>query len=605
MNGHSPIDWSGGAPRSARFGDIYFSPDDGLAETRAVFLQGCGLPDAWRDRRRFVVGELGFGTGLNIAALLDLWRRDWTPGRRLHVFSVEAFPLERDEAARALAAFPEIAEAAGALLERWPGRASGFHRADLPWGATLDLAVAEAAEGVAAWGGRADAWFLDGFAPSANPGMWTPELLRLVAERSAPGARAATFTVAGAVRHALDAAGFEVSKRPGHGRKKQRLEAVLTRPEQGTGPAAAAASPGPRVAIVGAGIGGACVARALTVEGLRAVVVEAEGPGAGASGNPSVLVTPRLDAGGGVAAQLHAQAFARAAGLYRGVTGVVLDEGVLQLESGERDRGRFDKVARSGLFEGSALAPLDAEQATAWLGENSARAALWLEGGLTVDPAPLLRAWLSAADLVNAAVGRLERERGGWRLIDVDGRTIVEADVVCLCAGYATSLLGGLDLRPVRGQVSFAPGLAARAAAWGGYVAPAPGGLLFGATHDRGDASDEVREEDHRRNLAQLARARPGLAARLAAVPLAGRAGVRAAARDHLPAAGGITPSLFVLSGLGGRGFTLAPVLGEHVAALIAGATSPLPRHLAAAVDPQRLAAGTGSPGRSVAQGPS
>src|SRR5258708_10614955 len=104
------LDWTAeGAPRSRRFDDIYFSREGGLDETRAVFLRGCGLPDAWAGRRRFTVAETGFGTGLNILALLDLWRQARPPGGRLSIFSVEAYPLARDEAARALAAWPELA----------------------------------------------------------------------------------------------------------------------------------------------------------------------------------------------------------------------------------------------------------------------------------------------------------------------------------------------------------------------------------------------------------------------------------------------------------------------------------------------------------------
>src|SRR5258706_447660 len=106
------LDWTPQGPRSRRFGDIYFSPQDGLAETRHVFLQGCGLPQAWAGRRRFVVGELGFGTGLNVLALVELWRRTREPGARLQVFSVEAYPLGREDAAQALAAWPELAELA-------------------------------------------------------------------------------------------------------------------------------------------------------------------------------------------------------------------------------------------------------------------------------------------------------------------------------------------------------------------------------------------------------------------------------------------------------------------------------------------------------------
>src|SRR5476649_11368 len=91
-----------GLPRSRRYGDVYFSREGGLAESRAVFLAGCGLPRRWAGRRRFTVAELGFGTGLNILALLDLWRVHRPAAGQLSIFSVEAEPLSADEAERAL-----------------------------------------------------------------------------------------------------------------------------------------------------------------------------------------------------------------------------------------------------------------------------------------------------------------------------------------------------------------------------------------------------------------------------------------------------------------------------------------------------------------------
>src|SRR5690606_483110 len=183
----------------------------------------------------FTVAELGFGTGLNIAALLDLWRREGPPEGRLHVFSVEGFPPARDEAARALALFPDVKEAADALLDVWPGPTPGVHRLDLPaFNTVIDLAVGEVGQVLSHWSGQADAWFLDGFAPSTNPEMWSDAVLNLIAARSAPGARAATFTVAGVVRRGLAGRGFTVEKRPGHGRKRERLEARLPGPTPAT-----------------------------------------------------------------------------------------------------------------------------------------------------------------------------------------------------------------------------------------------------------------------------------------------------------------------------------------------------------------------------------
>ncbi|MEW5683413.1 MAG: tRNA (5-methylaminomethyl-2-thiouridine)(34)-methyltransferase MnmD [Pseudomonadota bacterium] len=594
MSSDSPLSWTDdGQPRSRLFGDVYFSAEDGLAETRAVFLQGCGLPEAFTGRRRFVVGELGFGTGLNIAALLDLWRRTRPAGGHLHIFSIEAFPITADEAARALGRWPELAEITTLLTSRWPGRARGRHRVDLPeFSATLDLAVMDAADALTGWQGRADAWFLDGFSPALNPQMWSDEILTLVAARSAPGARVATFTVAGHVRRGLAAAGFAVDKRPGFGRKRERLEAVF--------PGEAADTPARRVAIVGAGIAGAAAARAVRAIGGEAVVVEATHAGAGGSGNPAALVTPRLDAGLGDAAGLFAQAFARAAGLYHRIPDAVLSEGVLQLASGERDAERFARIAGADLFEPDALALLPAEAATDRLGEP-APAGLDQRTGQVAQPAAILREWLG--ETVTGDVQRLERAGDGWRLLDAGGGEIVATDAVILAAALdSRDLAPALPLQPVRGQASWTTdGQTAPAAAWGGYVVPTGQGLLFGATHDRGDAGADLREGDHQRNRQTLAAALPALAARVAAAPLEGRASVRAVTPDRLPIAGPLEPGLFALTGFGSRGFSLAPLLAEHVAALALGAPSPISAAATELVAPDRFARRAARRGASAA----
>lgn len=584
------IDWSDdGAPRSRRFDDIYFSAADGLAETREVFLKGCGLPEAWADRPRFTVAELGLGTGLNVLALLELWRDHHQPGQQLHVFSVEAYPMSLPDMRRALAAWPRLADLTDRLAAGWPST-PGFHRIDLPGlDATLDVAVMEAAEALAAWSGRADAWFLDGFAPARNPEMWRGEVLKLVAQRSADGARAATFTVAGAVRAGLAAHGFEAAKRPGFGNKRQRLEAW--RPGPVSGP-----SRQPRMCVIGAGVAGASIARALKQLGVSPVVVDAEAIGAGASGNPAALVTPRLDAGGGPVAQLYAQAFERATALYRaqGVSAVIA-EAALQIEVAPRDQARFDRIAEMDLWGPGAMVRLSADEAGERLGEPLQDGGLWIRDGLTIEPAGVLGAWLIGCEVRLARADRLRADGDAWQVLAPDGAVICEADVVFVAAGCACAdLLAGIDLEPVRGQVSIVRSdLRPTAAAWGGYVIPTRDGLLYGATHDRGQSAAEVRSEDRERVHAVLARRRPALAEALARtdpVPSA-RVGIRASSPDRSPLAGPApgAPGLFVLSGLGGRGFTLAPLLGEHLASLALDAPSPLPRPLEEIVDPSRF----------------
>jgi tRNA 5-methylaminomethyl-2-thiouridine biosynthesis bifunctional protein len=562
------LDWTAeGAPRSGRFDDIYFSREGGLDETRAVFLKGCGLPEAWAGRRRFTVAETGFGTGLNVLALLDLWRRSKPDGGRLQIFSVEAYPLARDEAARALAAFPELADLAALLTSRWPRRAPGFHRVDLPeLDATLDLAIGEALEGIEAWSGAADAWFLDGFAPAKNPQMWRAEVLQAISARSAPGARLATFTVAGEVRRGLQAAGFAVDKRPGHGAKRERLEARI--------PGSPASEPDPpTVAIVGAGIAGAALARAFRAQGVSPFIID-PADDTGASGNPAAIVTPALDAGGGPRARFYAQAFARAVDLYEALgEAAVIGRGVEQLARTERDPARFRTVLASGLYAEDALTPT--------------AGGLMFAEGLVVRPRAVIDAWLGGCERLRARVGRLERHDGRWRLLG-DGGAIAEADVVVVAAGMGSGPLIDMPeaLAPVRGQASWVAGLNLdHAVAWGGYACPLDmdgvRGVLFGATHDRGRTDIAVLAEDHARNLKTLADGLPALASAAASRPLQGRAALRATTYDRMPLASAFgRMRQFVLTGLGSRGFCTAPLLAEHLASAALGGFSPLPSSL-------------------------
>ncbi|WP_114966511.1 tRNA (5-methylaminomethyl-2-thiouridine)(34)-methyltransferase MnmD [Alkalilacustris brevis] len=208
------IDWKDGIlPVSRRFDDPYFSLQDGLAETRHVFLGGNGLPG--RFRPGFHIAELGFGTGLNMLAALAAWQEAGIAGR-LRYTSFEAYPLGADDIARALGAFPELAPLAAPFIAQW---ASGARRIQIEG---LDAAVIEgdARRTLPRWEGRADAWFLDGFAPARNPELWEPALMAEIARHSAPGATLATYTAAGAVRRALADAGFEISRRSGFGRKR-------------------------------------------------------------------------------------------------------------------------------------------------------------------------------------------------------------------------------------------------------------------------------------------------------------------------------------------------------------------------------------------------
>lgn len=214
------LDWRGETPASPVHDDPYFSVHDGLAETRAVYLEGCGLPARYRPG--FVLAELGTGAGLALAAAWAEWRRAGTSGA-LRYEGFEAAPIAGAQVARALAPFADIAAEAGMLAAAWDeGVRAG--RLALP-GLDARIHIGDARRAVPAWDGAADAWFLDGFAPARNPDMWEPALLAAVAARTAPGGRLASYTAAGHVRRALSAAGLEVARVPGHGAKRHMTRA--------------------------------------------------------------------------------------------------------------------------------------------------------------------------------------------------------------------------------------------------------------------------------------------------------------------------------------------------------------------------------------------
>ena len=213
--------WRDGTlPVSALFDDPYFSLANGLAETRHVFLAGNGLPERFRDGLH--VAELGFGTGLNLLALLIAWQGTGKPGR-LAFTSFEAYPMPLADMARALAAFPEAHAQAAPLLAAW---AAGRRRFDL---GPLDVEIIEgdARDTLPRWLGRADAWFLDGFAPARNPELWGDDLIAEVARHTAPDGTFATYTAAGFVRRALASAGFRVERVTGYGSKRHMSRGTL------------------------------------------------------------------------------------------------------------------------------------------------------------------------------------------------------------------------------------------------------------------------------------------------------------------------------------------------------------------------------------------
>ena len=212
------IEWrETGVPVSVQFDDPYYSLDDGLAETRHVFLDGNGLPARFADG--FQVAELGFGTGLNFLVTLAAWRAAGVTGT-LRFTSFEAFPMDGAQMRRALAAFEGLPVGVFDGVDVLPEVLRGGDY-------ELRVVIGDARQTLPTWAGRANAWYLDGFSPAKNPELWGDALLAQVGAHTAKGGTVATYTAAGFVRRGLAAAGFEVERVAGYGRKRHMTRGVL------------------------------------------------------------------------------------------------------------------------------------------------------------------------------------------------------------------------------------------------------------------------------------------------------------------------------------------------------------------------------------------
>jgi len=624
------ISWRDDAvPVSGRFNDPYYSLENGLAETRHVFLAGNDLPGRWRGRTRFTIGELGFGTGLNFLTTWKSWRDRGQTGR-LSFVSIEGYPLNADDVWRATAAFPEIGELAKALIDQLPPRRPGHHLLRFDSGRiALLLVYDEVASALDEMVLLADAWYLDGFAPARNPEMWAPDVLSRVAARSASDATVATFTAAGAVRRGLVDAGFTMEKRPGFGSKRECLAGQLTaRPARGAQVASQLAearlsgAPDGPVFIIGAGIAGMGAARALVDAGVEVTVCDRHGvAGGGASGTPTGLLQPRpLNDGSLLSAFFHA-AFEFAARTYDDLDEAWISRGVLVLGRDAADGVRYQALPGAET--------LDAAGCFAFSGVPTNDGGTWFAAGGALDTRKVCAALGDGAGTrFGISVTRLARQTDGWRL-HFDDSSVQDAAAVILANGIDAMVLSGFSamaLSANRGQVSYvaATPMSDRLTApitFGGYLTPSADGIhVLGATFDRkadwnGDSWAAVREDDHRRNLDFVAQRLPRLAAALGDVT-GGWTGLRATTPDRAPVVGPVPegeafssalsamgvggetddpgfhidqPGLFVLSGLGSRGFLTAPLAGEILASQILGSPLPVPVGVPPLLQPGRF----------------
>ena len=616
------IHWNdGGGAHSPDFLDADIDRAAALARARQVCLGGNELPVRWSGRDHFTVLETGFGLGDHFIATWDAWRRDAARCDWLHYVAIEPHPPTRDDLARAHAGSP-LPALARALAEAWPPLTPNLHALEFEAGRVrLLLAWGDIAALLRELRCTADAFFINHPAAMNSTAAQSVRLARSLARRAAPGATATSSSASHALAGALSAAGFELSQVPAtelapafvRARWQPRFVPRGQRPPSPRAPADAV--------VVGAGLAGACTAHALHALGWQVQVFDQHPqPAQEASGNPAGVFHGTVHPEDGPHARLlRATALQAQRSLHPLLrSGSVAGQagGVLRVQAG--GLGAMQALVQAQGLPADYVLALDHDDASRRAGLALPGPAWFYPGGGWLAPRSLVGHLLRDLPFVgDTPVASLRRVGGRWQLLGKGGEVIADAAVVVLAnAAQAARLLapwGVADwpLQRSRGQLSHWQGDAGGLAmplAGDGYALPLPaamgGGVLCGATSETGDNEAGERAVDHDFNLQRLARL-CGLAPPAGAL-LQGRVAWRVQAADRLPVAGPLPlpvadtsrgdqarllprqEGLFVCTALGGRGITLAPLMGAVVAAQVASTPLPLEQGLLDAIDPGR-----------------
>lgn len=664
---HAQLEWDEqGQPLSSEFGDVYFSRANGLEETRHVFLQHNQLPERWQTLAaddKFTIAETGFGSGLNFLAAWELWLQTAPETAQLHFVTVEKFPLNKTDLQRALALWPSLADLAAQLIAAYPVFVgTGIHRLKFMGGRiNLTLVINDAALGFkqllasthplfADQSAKVDAWFLDGFAPSKNPQMWSDELFIAIAQLSKPGTTAATFSAAGIVKQGLKLAGFTIQKVPGFGRKREMLKAEQT--QAFVTPVSELAlmrsySPFPvpwtiyeyqiparkTAVIIGGGLAGCTSARALAERGWQVTLVERHTQLAQeASGNPQGVLYAKLSHKQEAQAEFNLSALQFAQGFYQLRWPTIGARcGVLQLAHTESEWQLHEHLRARFVHASPLVEFVSAEQASEIARVPLQHAGLYFPQAGWINPRRLCEQLVDhpAIQVINhTQVMQLEREQDQWQVCTAEGELIAQAAIAIIANARDAKVFAqtqDLPIKSIRGQITYLPATTASQAlatviCSEGYIAPAEQNLhCTGATFNLHDEDTRLRAADHQTNLDNLHRPLASIYEDwqpLAADQLQGRVAFRCSLPDYLPLVGPVAdanamqerfaalrknarapvhlpgcyhPGLFINIGHGSRGLAYTPLCAELLAAHINNEIPPMPRDLANALNPARF----------------
>jgi len=625
---YAQIDWSDqSTPFSALFDDPYFNTEQGIDESHYVFVDGNQLIKRWSNWQHssFCIAETGFGSGLNFLLTCFLFdaflaeHRD-KPLKKLFFTSVEKYPLTPQDIRLVTQQWPQLQPYVTQLLAQYPLPLIGCQRIMFA-NVSLDLWLGDVNEMLQEVyiypTGLFDCWYLDGFAPSKNPDMWNERLFTLIAASAKQGATLATFTAAGFVRRGLQNAGFNMRKRKGYGKKRDMLVGTLINKPPGADYAQhyrpTKTTTSKEVAIVGGGVSSACLTLALIERGFTVTLYcKDDALGSGASGNQQGALYPLLNAQHDALSQLFANSFLFARNYVQAINQQHPFDfdlsGLLQLYYDASASAKLDKIMQAS-FPSTLVQKISAAQTDALAGLDIGQAALLYPLAGWLSPTQMVKAIFAKAKQsgrltikLKHRLQRFEAQGSGW-LCHFSDQQVAHDLLILTSAMHTLDFAQGeaLPLSAARGQVTHidaGPALQKLklTLCHEGYLTPRNNGAqCMGATFKRHRMDEQFSPQEqieNRDKLAKCIKDKPWVA-QINTDHEHAHVGIRCTTRDHFPYMGALPnyleskqvyryafkkmptenapfhENLFILTGLGSRGLSTAPLLAEALASQI------------------------------------
>jgi len=655
-----------GAPYCQRFDELYFDSEPGTLQSDFVFIQKNQIKLRLEAAdKTFTIAETGFGTGLNFLLTLQAYQEIQQDSEReiapLHFISVEKYPLSKEQLKQSLSIVPQLQDYAHSLVDNYPevepdAFPQEFQASFLNNQVRLTLIFDDAAQGLSSLKslkqGLVDAWYLDGFSPAKNPDMWSKELFAHIGRLSKEQATLTTFTVAVFVKRQLRDIGFRLENELATGKKKEmtfgtmqsnpltrkgyQLRPCIIKPEH--------------ISIIGGGIASACLAYALTKQGIKVTLYCKDRTVAqGGSSNAIGALYPLLHQQADDISNFYQQAFWRAKTLYKEIAeqGFSFSHqwcGLLEVSYKETLINRQKAFEKLNTWPQDLIYGVNAAIASKLASIDLPYGGLFMPNAGWISPQELVKQVFQAAKatkrlkiMTDTHITKIRQIEGSpsdaesqtnrsWCLSSNQGE--FNASVLVICGGadaIEIKQLNSLPLTATRGQVtSMASNVKinklSTVICHKGYLTPQNKGIhCIGATFQKNDTNLKADKADDEYNLAMLSKCMPELSSDINWQEqdiASSKARLRCMSQDHLPLVGAVPDiskhieayshlakdknwpytqpapcidNLYIMLGLGARGLCSAPLAADILTAELCNTPYPMNNQMLFNLSPNRF----------------